>query len=310
MTMDQLRRIELLVRAADAGSFTKAAHALDLTPSAVSHSISVLEREMRATLFYRTTRQLRLTEAGSELYRRGVEILERLKEAENVVSRTQSGVAGHLRVGMPTAISDEIIMPRLSRFMDRQPDLKLEFRVAKQVQEMHATGLDILLRVGKPPDSDLIARRVAQIRFVVYAAPSYLKLHGEPRMPEDLAAHRCLVFKPNWSSRPLDKWSFERGRERRTINVPATVTTDDRGGMIASALAGGGIMRAGMFDPAKITTGQLKPLLGEWTSVGAPAVYMLYRKSARSDSKLLAFLRFIEDSFVDFDPQELTLLHV
>lgn len=307
--MDRLRRLEILVRTTEAGSFAKAAESLDLTPSAVSHSIADLEKELRVTLFYRTTRQLRLTEDGEELYRRGREILDKLAEAETAVSRAPARLGGTLRVGMPAVISLHILMPRLPEFMRRNPDLKLECRVVKQVKEMHAGGFDLLLRVGEPPDSGLIARKVAQIQYSVYAAPDYLKFAGEPMSPDDLARHRCLVFKPNWSMKPLDEWSFERNGERKTVKVPAALTTDDREGLIATALAGGGVMRSGMFGPAPIATGQLKRVLSEWTCLDAPTLYVLYRRTPRLAPKIVAFLEFAAEAFAAFDPEELTLLH-
>src|SRR6476620_1404135 len=109
--MDRLRRIEMLVRAADAQSFAKAAHALNVTASAVSHAISKLEKELRITAFYRTTRQLRLTEDGKELYRRGREILEKFAEAEVAMSRPLGRVTGTLRVGIHPTVSRHIVMP-------------------------------------------------------------------------------------------------------------------------------------------------------------------------------------------------------
>ena len=305
--MDRFRRLEVLIRSADAGSFAKAAAALNLTPSAVSHSIADLERDLRVSIFYRTTRELRLTEQGEELYRRAREILDKLTEAEAAVSGAQARVTGVLRVGMPTALSGDILMPRIAQFMTRHPDLKLECLVMKQVQEMHASGLDLLLRVGDPPDSRLIARKVAQGKIGVYAAPTYLKSKGEPRTPDELAKHGCLVFKPNWSLRPVDVWSFERGIERRAIAVRAALTTDDRDALLAAALGGAGIARMSLFDPNLIRSRRLKRLLSTWHCPGGPAVYALYRKTSRTSAKIGAFLDFVEQTFAAFDPDELTV---
>jgi DNA-binding transcriptional LysR family regulator len=307
--MDRLRRLEILVRATEAGSFAKAADSLNLTPSAISHSIADLESDLRVTLFYRTTRQLKLTDDGAELYRRAREILDKLAEAESALTRAPTRVTGTLRIGMPSVVSLHVVMPALPEFMRRHPDLKLESRVVKQVKEMHAGGFDVLLRVGEPPESGLIARKVAQINYGVYAAPEYLKFAGEPTTPDDLTRHRCLVFKPNWSMKPLDEWSFENGGVLKTVKVPAALTTDDREGLIATALAGGGIMRSGMFGPAPIATGQLKRLLGDWTCLDPPMLYVLYRKTPRLAPKIGAFLEFVAQAFAAFDPEELTLIH-
>lgn len=305
--MDRVRRIEMLVRAADAGSFAKAARLLQLDPSAVSHAIAELEKELRVTLFYRTTRQLRLTEDGEELYRRGREILEKLADVEIAMSRTAARLTGILRVGMGVPQSREIIMPRLPEFMRRHPGLQLECIVLTQVRDMHASGVDVLLRVGEPEDSRLVARKVAELKFGVYAAPSYLESTGEPERPEDLQNHRCLVHKAPVAVKPLDEWEFERGGEHKLVRVPHTLMTDDREGLIAAALAGGGLMRIGMFDPVLITSGRLRKVLNGWNCSGAPPVYAVYRKTQRLSPKIAAFLEFVSEAMTAFDPDGMTL---
>ena len=305
--MDRVRRIEMLVQAADAGSFAKAARLLQLDPSAVSHAIAELERELRVTLFYRTTRQLQLTEDGEELYRRGREILERLADMESAISRPAARLTGILRVGMGVPQSREIIMPRLPEFMRRHPGLQLECIVLTQVRDMHASGVDLLLRVGEPEDSRLIARKIGQLKFGVYAAPSYLESTGEPERPQDLRNHRCLVHKAPVAVKPLDTWEFERGGERQVVKVPHTLLTDDREGLIAAALAGGGIMRIGMFDPGLITSGRLRKVLTAWNCMGAPAFYAVYRRTQRLSPKIAAFLEFVDECISTFDADGLTL---
>jgi DNA-binding transcriptional LysR family regulator len=153
--VDRVRRIELFVRAAEAGSFARAAKLLQLDPSAVSHAIAELERELRVTLFYRTTRQLRLTEDGEEILRRGRDILLEVAELESVAGTSDGRIAGTLRVGMHVPIG-HVVMPRVPEFLRRQPGLKLECLALNQVKDMHAAGLDLLVRAGEPPESDLI----------------------------------------------------------------------------------------------------------------------------------------------------------
>lgn len=307
--MDRVRKIELLVRAADAGSFARAAALLQLDPSAVSHAVAELEKELRVTLFYRTTRQLRLTEEGEEIYRRGRDILRELADLENAVSPSPENLAGTLRVAMNVPISRTIIMPRLPEFMRRHPGLHVECLVLTQVKEMHAGGVDVMLRAGEPPDSELVARKIVELRFGVYAAPSYLDAAGEPGRPEDLARHRCLVHKPPIALKPLDEWEFERNGERTLVTVPRSLMTDDREGLIAAALAGGGLMRIGMFDPELIAAGRLRKVLGDWRCLGTVPVYALYRKTTRTAAKIAAFLRFTAEAFAAFDPMEITLVH-
>src|SRR2546423_2441405 len=156
----------MLVRAADAGSFAKAAHSFGLTASAVSRAIAQLERELRVALFYRTTRSLKLTDDGEELYRRGRELLEKLDDIETAVWRAPDRLGGTLRVGLSVPLNRHIIMPAVVTFMRRHPGLRLQCFTLTQPKEMHAQGVDVLLRVGDPPDSDLIARKLAALRFV------------------------------------------------------------------------------------------------------------------------------------------------
>jgi LysR family transcriptional regulator for bpeEF and oprC len=301
--------MEMLIRAAEAGSFARAAQLLQVDPSAVSHAIAQLEKELRLTLFYRTTRQLRLTEDGEEIFRRSREVLAHVAELDAAASRTPARVSGVLRIGMSVPIGRHVIIPRIPTFMRRHPELRLECLVLTQLKDMNAGGLDVMLRAGRVPASGLVARKILDMRFGVYAAPDYLAVAAEPKTPEELAQHRCFVHKPPVEQKPLDEWAFERAGERRVIKVPRSLVTDDREGMIDAVLAGGGLMRIGMFDPALIASGKLRKVLGDWDCIGRVPVHALYRKSSRLSRKVTAFLQFVAESFTAFDPEEVTLIH-
>ncbi len=307
--MDLVRRIEILMRAADAGSFARAAGALALTPSAVSRAVAELEQALRVPLMYRTTRELRLTEEGEELYRRGGDILGKVADLEAALSRRPERLTGTLRVGLGTNVSRYVVMPGLAGFMRRHPGLRLRFSVVNQPREMHAEGLDMLLRIGDPPDSGLVARRMAELKFGVYAAPDYLKATGVPARPEDLLRHRCFVHTPPHLAKPLDEWVFERGRERKRLKIVPAFSTSDREALIAAVVGGAGVMRIGMFDPGLVTSGRLRQLLTDWTCPGGQVVYAMYRKTPRLSPRVAAFLGFLEDAFAAFDPEELTIRH-
>ena len=308
--MDRLRQIKIAVTAADSGSFAKAAATLSVTPPAVSHAIAELERDLRVTLFYRTTRQLILTDEGHEFCKRGRDILAQVSALEAATVRDRARPMGRLRIGLGVAIARHIIMPRLAEFLDEHPGLEVECRLRLHVKEMHAEALDVLLRVGEPADSAVVARRLCQVRYGIYGAPSYLKSAGVPFHPRDLARHRCLVFHPaGWSTKPLDMWEFERSGERETAKLAHTIVSDEREGLITAALSGTGLMRAGLFDPAAIATGQLQRVLPEWDCVGAPALYAIYRKTPRPVPKIAAFVEFAARATAAFDPEQLTVIH-
>ena len=307
--MDRIRRIELLVRAAEAGSFARAARSLDLTPSAVSHAVADLEKELGVSLFHRTTRQLRLTEEGEGIYRRGGELLRQLAELESSARKTPERLTGTLRVGLGVPLSRNVIMPLLPAFLRRHPELRLEFHIQTQPKDMHAEGVDVLIRIHEPPVSNLIARKIGQIRHAVYASPEYLKVAGAPKTPDDLLHHFCLAMKVAGLSRPLEEWEFQRGTERKVIQVAPRVVTYDREGLIAAVLAGAGLMRLGCFDPYLISSGQLQRVLTDWTCPPGFTIFAMYRKSARMSPKVAAFLQFVDDAFAAFDPEEITLFH-
>jgi len=307
--MDRIRRIELMVRAAEAGSFARAARSLDLTPSAVSHAISDLEKGLGLSLFHRTTRHLRLTEEGQEVYERGCELLRQMAELESSARKTPERLEGTLRVGLAVPLSRNVIMPLLPAFLRRHPHLRLEFHIQSQPKDMHAEGVDVLIRISEPPVTNLIARKIGQIRHAVYASPQYLKVAGVPRSPEELLNHICLVIKAMGMSRPLDKWEFQRGAERKVIQLAPRVVTHDREGLIAAVLAGAGLMRLGCFDPYLISSGQLHRVLPDWACPPGFPIFAMYRKTASMPPKVAAFLKFVEDAFTDFDPEEITLFH-
>ena len=173
---------------------------------------------------------------------------------------------------------------------------------------MHLTGVDVLLRVEEPEESGLVARRLGTIRHGVYAAPTYLAEAGAPEDPEDLLGHRCLVYKAPQVPRPADEWRLERGVDRRAVQVSASVVTDDREALIAMVVGGAGVMRLGMFDPALISSGQLVRLLPGWTCPPGPPVYALYRGMPRLPARIAAFLDFVAEALVDFDPAQEVLV--
>jgi DNA-binding transcriptional LysR family regulator len=308
--MEKLRGVEMVVRAADAGSFSKAARTLGVTPSAVSHAVAALEKDLRISIFYRTTRQLRLTEEGQAIYGRGREILDRLNELETAVAKPSARLRGTLRVGLSVSLSRFIVMPAVAQFTRRHAELQLEFVVMTQPQQMHVEGADLMLRVGDPPESGLIARRIARIRFGVYASPDYLDRAGVPKAPDELLRHSCLVYRYPGMEKMLDEWLFERGSERMLLKIehPAIVS-DDREGLLAALLGGAGLARTGCFDPDWIKSRRLQKVLTDWSVPGGFPIYAIYRRTPKLAPKIAAFLEFARATFIACDPEELTLIH-
>src|SRR5439155_6341091 len=200
----------MLICAADSGSFAAAARIMDLTPSAVSRAIAELERELKVPLFNRTTRQLKLTQEGIDVYRRAVDIVARITELTEGYTKRHGRISGIVRVGVQAPLARYVLMPRLANLNDRYPELLVETRLTQDPRDMQSENLDVLLHVGEPPPSRLVAQRLGQGRPAAYASPDYLRRLGEPAKPEDLSQHRCLVFRRPWSTQHHDEWNFER----------------------------------------------------------------------------------------------------
>ncbi len=305
--MDKSGRLEMLVRVIDQGSLVAAARSLGLTPSAVSRGLADLERSLGATLLLRSTRRIQLTEDGAQVYERALDILGRLRELETSVTRRSKAVTGTLRVGLPVPIGRYIIWPRLGLFLNRHPDLKLNFKPIQDPKAMQSEDFDVLLMTGEPPESRLVARHLALGRPGIYASPDYVQRFGEPLTPAELAQHRCLVFHGQWMQLPADRWEFVRGEESCSVQVKARVVTSDREGLIVAALAGAGVIRMACFDPALIATGRLRRLVPDWHCTDGFNVYALHRKSSSPAPRIQAFLEFVRESFEAFDPEGVTL---
>ena len=309
--MDRLRRLEILISVAEAGSFAKAAKLLLITPSAVSHAMAQLERELGLSVFYRTTRQLRLSPEGAEVLRHAREVMERVALLDAVPAAQRDRVAGTLKIGVPSGIARHILRPALPQFMERQPDVLIEMVNSGSVRDMHVTGAELNFRLGPLNDSELIARPLATFKFGVYAAPAYLSRHGTPGHPKDLAKHRTLVHKSPRSPTisPWDRWAYRGAVDEGEVMVPHHLVTDDREALLEAALAGAGVFRIGMFAPGLLSSGRLTRLLAEWAWPGGPELSLLYRRGARLPRRVTAFIEFAVEAVTAFDPLELTLEH-
>lgn len=307
--MDRLRRFGIFVKVADAGSFAKAARLLLITPSAVSHAIRQLERELGLVAFYRTTRQLRLTPEGAEVLHHARDVLDRIALLDTVPVSQRERAGGTLKVGVPSGIARHILMPALPKFMERHPDVQIEMINSGSVVDMHVTGADLNFRLGALNDSELIARPLARFKFGVYAAPSYLSRHGMPGHPQELVGHRTLVHKSPRSTTisPWDRWAYEGRDEQGVIEVAHHLVTDDREALLEAALAGAGVFRIGMFTPHLLSSGRLMRLLADWSWPGGPELSLLYRRSASPPRRITAFIEFAVEAITAFDPLELTL---
>nr|WP_086938261.1 LysR family transcriptional regulator [Thaumasiovibrio occultus] len=230
----------LFTRVVELGSFSRAAEELSMTASVVSKHIARLEEALGVQLLYRTTRRLRLTEAGEQLYLNGREIRQLSQEAFEQASGFGQQVKGHLKISVPT-ISGELLLARaVAEFCAQHPKLSIDMSMDNRFVDVIGEGYDLAIRTGFLEDSSLISRHIIDSQWVVCASPSYLKRRGVPNTPQSLANHACLLY--DYHTEGAREWHFKAGRQTYTVQVTGGFSTDNAAALRQAALAGFGVI--------------------------------------------------------------------
>ena len=295
--MDNLEGLPVFVRTVREGSFSGAARALDLTPSAVSKQIGRLEDRLTVRLFNRTTRRLSLTEEGAAFYDRASRILADLEDAAAAVSNLRSTPRGRLRVTMPTGYGVIHLLPVLPRFFARYPEVMLEVDLNDRFVNMIEEGFDVALRIGELEDSSLIGRRVAANRRVIAAAPAYLADHPAPQSPDDLKQHNCLVY--TYRAQRHDWHVVDEADVESVVTVSGNLETNNPMMLRSAALAGLGVvfLPLWLIGP-DLKAGNLVRLLPDfhWPDSAIQAVYPPGRHLS---ARVRCFVDFLVECFAD-----------
>jgi DNA-binding transcriptional LysR family regulator len=269
---DRLQELAVFVRAAEGGSFSRAARELGLSQPSVSRVIGELEARLGVTLLLRTTRRITVTDAGALFLERAREILAEIEDAEDA-ARGVDSLRGIIRLAMPVVYGTREIIPRLPKFLDRHPLLRVEMTVSDARQDLVAEGADVAIRLGELEDSVFGARKLQSLERIVVASPVYLQAHGTPKTPADLARHDCIFGPGNFGR---DSWSFSRNGTETSVDVRGRIHTDSGLGVFASVMAGMGIaiVSTVMAGP-EVKNGALIPLLRAYklTPVDVHAVF-------------------------------------
>ncbi|MDH0648904.1 LysR family transcriptional regulator [Pseudomonas sp. GD03858] len=289
----QLGSLELFCLAADAGSFTEAASQAGVTPAAVSRSVARLEERLGVRLFVRTTRQMRLSEAGQAYYQQCREALGQLVEAERQVAGGQLQPSGRLRISAPTPYAHHRLLPMLPRFQQRYPQVQVDVHVSNRNVDFFEENFDLAIRGRAPADSRLVARRLEDAELVIVGSPGYLARSGTPRTLDDLAGHQCIQFEmPSTGRRP--PWSFRRDGEVVELDTQGAFTC--QGDFLATstlALHGGGLMQAYRFTVQDaLGSGELVEVLAEHGGTSRPFM-LIYPQARHMPSRVRAFIDFL-----------------
>ncbi|CUU21844.1 DNA-binding transcriptional LysR family regulator [Bradyrhizobium sp. JR7.2] len=288
---DRLQELTVFVRAAESGSFSKAARELGLSQPSVSRIIGDLETRLGVKLLLRTTRSITVTDAGALFLTRAREVLADIEDAEDA-ARGVDSLRGTLRITMPIVYGTRNIIPRLPKFLKAHPLLRVELSVADERQNLVVEGTDVAIRLGPLDDSGFGARKLATVSRFLVAAPSYLAERGTPKTPADLASHDC-IFGPGLFGRTT--WSFTRNGAETSVDVRGRITTDSGPGVFASVLAGLGIaMTSPVMAGPEIEAGALVPVLKSY-KLAPVEVYAVFPAGPRPSTKVRTLVDFLAE---------------
>jgi DNA-binding transcriptional LysR family regulator len=262
MTVD-LNSLKIFAEIVDAGSFSEASRRLKMPLSTVSRRLSELEDQLNLRLLERSTRNLRLTDVGSEVLEHARRTEELSDAIDSVVSSHTSNVTGTLRLSAPPSISDSLIAPLIGSFQEAYPHVRVQVFITDRIVDQIAEGVDVAFRVGALPDSALVARRLLTYRHQVVASPAYLKTCKPPKTPQDLLKHRLLAF----FLRPTYSWKFTHanGKQTETISFEPYVGMNDYAGLATALLAGVGIGELPpIVQPELVRKGLLVEVMPSW----------------------------------------------
>jgi len=251
-----------LVEVIESGGFGRAAKRLGIAKSLISRRIARMEADLGTPLLSRTTRGINPTEAGLELKARGERILAEIEDAREALGRSR-GVLGRLRLSVPLFFGIRYVAPVLVDLARRHPKLEMDVSYSNRLVDLIGERFDAAIRIGVLEDSSLVARRIAPVHPVLVASPEYLKRHGRPRSPDDLASHECLtnLLAPNWV--------FQAGKRLISIRPQGRLQSDSGQAIVHWAIEGLGIGAAPSFVVSDaIESGRLEPLLLDYTMPG------------------------------------------
>jgi LysR family transcriptional regulator for bpeEF and oprC len=292
MAMEKFKAIAVFLKVVEAKSFAKAADLLDLTPSAVSKSISALEQELGLQLLVRSTRRLRLSDDGAVFYEHCRKLLADYEELEIRLQRAHIAPKGRLRVDMPVIIARSLVFPALPGFLKRYPDIQIELGANDRPIDLVQEGYDAVIRWGELKDSRLIARYLFHVKWVTCAAPTYLAQHGTPRKPQDLQHHNCINYFFTPSGQPFE-WKFEQDGTVRSLEVRGNLFTNNPDVLLEATLAGMGVYQTAHFAVADyLESGQLQLVLTNYKTKG-PSVWLVYPQDRYLSAKVRVFAEFI-----------------
>jgi len=274
------------------GSLSAAAQVLGLSRSSVSKQLAALERQIGSRLLNRTTRKFVLTDVGRQVLKEAHKIEYALQAVEHISEDYQSEIAGSIKMSCPGAQGRIHLVPLLAKFLDRYPKLSVNLQLEDRFVDMSAENIDLSIRVGYLPDSTLIARKLGELNWELYASPEYLRQAPALNKPTDLVNHCCLYYQN--SKIAMNKWTFSGENGEEMVSVTGPLSVNDPGVLVSAAVAHTGVL---LIDNSllgdAISNGQLVPVLTNYKAIGGLPIYIVYPEREYIPAKTRTLINFL-----------------
>lgn len=295
--MDQLHLMTVFIAVAEEQGFASAARRLNMSPPAVTRAIASLEDKLGIKLLTRTTRYVRVTEAGARYLEDVRRILSAVEQANEAAIGINSEPKGHLTVTAPVLFGQKYVIPGVVEYLNTYPETQVDAVFLDRVVNLLEEGFDIGVRIGELPDSTMHAKTVGQVRLVLVASPEYLSRQGIPQSPEELKQHTLIASS---AGNMTHDWQFgeqahqpnneDNKKKKQTIRIQPRLTVTSNQAAINAALAGLGIARLISYQVAdELEQGTLKIILSDYQLPAIP-VHIIHREGRMASSKVRSFI--------------------
>lgn len=289
--MDRVTAVALFARIVESGSFSKAAAEFGITQPTATKAVAAMEQRLGARLLHRTTRGVSPTEVGLRYYDRCKAIASEIEAADNLATLMQGGVGGTLRVSTSVAFGRRVLVPLAMRYMREHPSLTVDLSFEDRYVNMVEQGVDLAVRMGRLADSTLGARWLGRNPWLMVAAPAYLKAHGTPKQPADLAQHACLIYSTVQGD---DRWMLTGpdGAEQ-VVPVRGPLRSNNLSAVLAAAREGLGVAILPCYVAREsVADGTVRPIM-ERFSLPTQEIHAVFPSPKLVPGKVSAFIEHL-----------------
>ena len=282
----QWEGISEFVYVAECESFTQASKQLGISTAQVSRQVGALEKRLKVKLLYRTTRKVSLTEEGRVFYQHCRAVLDGLEIAEQAVTNLQSKPQGRIKLTAPVTYGEQQLLPLVNDFMKHYPDIEVTAFLSNQKLDLIDGGYDLAIRIGKLPDSTMMAKKLSSRTNFVCAAPAYIEQYGTPQTLTDLKQHNCLLG-------TLDYWQFQDSAKEKKIRVTGSIRYNSGYSLMDAALKGLGIVQLPDYYVQKhLNTGALVSMLENYSEI-EEGIWAIYPHNRQLSPKIRLLLEHL-----------------